>query len=198
MKKVLILCLVVLLVGCGVTTQTIKNPKGTSKTYQTFKNYNSNKYYIEFYDRNNTKNDSTKIIVARNNNKYYYEIKGNSNLIIIQKDNYKYTISPDNQTYSKEKSIVEDYSIGILPSNINVLKTKSYETGEEKVFGSNYIYEKYKTSDGITTYYYKGSKLTYVRYKNSQKEILFKYNLMKNKVDNKLFNKEKSYEEITY
>lgn len=199
MIKKIVLCLfVLLLVGCGVETQIIDKANGDSKTYLFFKDFNPNNYYVEFFDRNNNKNDDTKIIMARSDDKYYYEIDGINNMINIWKDGYFYTIDNQLKNYSKVESPVKDYSLGILPYDIKGLRTKGYETGEEKVYGKNYIYEKYELDNGETTYYFSGNDLVYVKYNSIQNVIMFKYNLMKDDVSNKLFEIPKGYLEMTY
>ena len=197
-KKICLCFLVLFFTGCGVQTKIIDKANGDSKTYLFFKDFDPTNYYVELWDRNNNKNDGTKIIMARSDNKYYYEFDGYSHMINIWKDNYKYTLDPQLKNYNKVESMVEDYSYGILPNNINELKTRGYETGEEKVYGKKYIYEKYIKDTDETTYYFSGDKLVYIKYKSIQKTVFFKYNLSKDKVNSKLFEIPNDYLEMTY
>lgn len=198
MKK-LILCLcVLLLVGCGVETKVIKKANGDALTYNFFKDFDVENYYVEFWDRNNNKNDDTKIVMARKGDKYYYEINGSSEMIIIQKDGYMYTLDPQMKNYSKLESAVKDYAYGVLPNDIKALRTKGYETGEEKVYGKKYIYEKYTNDNEETTYYFKGNELVYIKYKSIQSTLFFKFNLTKDEVSSKLFDIPDEYLEMTY
>lgn len=199
MIKKIVLCLfTLLLVGCGVETEVINKANGDSKTYLFFKDFDPNNYYIELFDRNNNKNDDTKIIIARNEDNYYYEINGSTQMIIIQKDGYVYTIDPQMKNYSKVEKPVTDYAYGIIPYDFISLKTKGYETGEEKVYGKSYIYEKYTNNTEETTYYFKGDKLVYIKYKGLQNTLFYKFNLTKDKASSKLFDIPEGYLEMTY
>lgn len=190
MKKCIILVLVLLLVGCTVETKVIKKASANSKTYLFFKGFNKDNYYMELWDRNNSKNDGAKIIMSKKNNNYYYEF---NNMVNIWKDDKNYVIDKINNTYYESDNKVSDYSFDILPSDI---KTKGYETGEEKVYGSKYIYEKYTYENIVKTYYFKGNKLIYIKYKTNLKTLLYKFDYMKKSYD-KLFNIGK-YTEVTY
>lgn len=198
MKKILLGLIALLLAGCTMETKVIDKANGDSKTYLFFKDFDPSNYYVEFWDRNNNKNDDTKIIMARSGDKYYYEIDGVSNMIVIQKDGYMYTLEPQMKNYNKVQSPLIDYAYGVLPNDIVGLRTKGYETGEEKIYGKKYIYEKYVYDNDESTYYFSGDKLVYVKYKNTQKTVFFKYNLTKGKVDSKLFEIPDDYLEITY
>ncbi len=195
MKKLLpLLC--ILLIGCTVQTQKITNPNGKSKTYQTFKNIDTNNYYLELFDRNVTKNDNTKIIMAKKDNNYYYEINGTSKIAIIQKQGYKYTIDKEYKTYKKEENqTITNSAEGIIP-NIKTLKNQTYETGKEKIYNQTLTYEKYQNNQNESTYYFKGNKLIYIKYKTYEKTLLYKFNNLKKTTD-KLF-EIKNYQEITY
>ncbi len=198
MIRKIILCLcILLLIGCGIETQTIKKANGDSKTYLFFKDFNPKKYYVQFWDRNNHKNDDTKIIMARDGDKYYYEIKGSMNMIIIQKDGYMYTLDSQMKNYNKQESALVDYAFGVLPNDMTTLKVAGYETGEEKVYGKNYIYEKYVNDNDETTYYFDGDDLVYIRYKGVLKNVFFKFNFKKSNPDKKLFEIPDDYLEIT-
>lgn len=197
-KKFVLCLLALLLVGCGVETQVIDKANGDSKTYLFFKDFDPSNYYVELWDRNNNKNDDTKIIMARSGDKYYYEINGSSEMIVIQKDGYMYTLDPQMKNYNRVESPIEDYAYGVLPNDMTTLKVSGYETGEEKVYGKKYIYEKYTNDNDESTYYFDGDDLVYIRYKGVQKNVFFKYNLKKDKVDEDLFNVPDGYLEITY
>ena len=199
MIKKFVLCLLALsLVGCGVETQVIDKANGDSKTYLFFKDFDPSNYYVELWDRNNNKNDDTKIIMARSGDKYYYEINGSSEMIVIQKDGYMYTLDPQMKNYNRVETPIEDYAYGVLPNDMTTLKVSGYETGEEKVYGKKYIYEKYTNDNDESIYYFDGDDLVYIRYKGVQKNVFFKYNLKKDKVDEDLFNVPDGYLEITY
>ena len=101
--------LTLILVGCGVETRVIKEADGDSKTYLFFKDFDPNNYYVELWDRNVNKNDDTRIIMARSDDEYYYEIDGANNMINIWKDGYLYTIDNQLKNYSKQESIIMDY-----------------------------------------------------------------------------------------
>lgn len=197
-KKFLYLFLFLLLVGCSSTVSTVNEANSNSRTYLFFKNFDVSHYYVSFWDRNTSINDDTKIIMARNGDKFYYELDGYERNIIIQKDGFRYSVSPNKSEYYKEESEVEDFSIGILPSDINKLKDKRYKTGKEKVFNSKYVFENYEFDGGETTYYYKGNKLTYIRYKSIQNEVLLKFNYMKKHFDDDIFEINSKFNEITY
>ena len=197
-KKFVLCLLALLLVGCGVETQVIDKANGDSKTYLFFKDFDPNNYYVELWDRNNNKNDDTKIIMARSGDKYYYEINGSSEMIVIQKDGYMYTLDPQMKNYNKVESPVEDYAYGVLPSDMRSLRVSGYETGEEEVYGKKYIYEKYTNNSDESTYYFDGDDLVYIRYDGALKNVFFKYNLRKDKVDDELFEIPDGYLEITY
>lgn len=197
-KKFVLCLLALLLVGCGVETQVIDKANGDSKTYLFFKDFDPNNYYVELWDRNNNKNDDTKIIMARSGDKYYYEINGSSEMIVIQKDGYMYTLDPQMKNYNKVESPVEDYAYGVLPSDMRSLRVSGYETGEEEVYGKKYIYEKYTNNSDESTYYFDGDALVYIRYDGALKNVFFKYNLRKDKVDDELFEIPDGYLEITY
>lgn len=197
-KKIVICLFVLLLAGCGVETKTIDEANGDSKTYLFFKDFNPNNYYVELWDRNVNKNDDTKIIMARDDDKYYYEIDGVTNMINIWKDGYLYTLDAQMKSYNKVESPVQDNAHGILPNDMNTLRIQGYETGEEKVYGKKYIYEKYTNENEETTYYFDGDDLVYIRYKGIQKSLFYKFNLTKDKASSNLFEIPKDYLEITY
>lgn len=197
-KKVVLCLFALLLVGCGVETRTIDKANGDSKTYLFFKDFDPNNYYVELWDRNNNKNDDTKIIIARSDDEYYYEINGSTQMIVIQKDGYMYTLDPQMKNYNKVENPIEDYAYGVLPSDMVTLRTAGYETGEEKVYGKNYIYEKYTNNNDESTYYFDGDDLVYIRYKSPERTVFFKYNLTKDEVNSTLFEIPDDYLEITY
>ena len=197
-KKIFLSLFALLLVGCGVETKVIDEANGDSKTYLFFKDFDPNNYYVELWDRNNNKNDDTKIIMARSDDEYYYEINGSTQMIVIQKDGYMYTLDPQMKNYNKVESPIVDYDYGVLPNDMVTLRTAGYETGEEKVYGKNYIYEKYTNDNDESTYYFDGDDLVYIRYKSAEKTVFFKYNLTKDEVDSTLFEIPDDYLEITY
>lgn len=197
MKKLFVCLLSLLLVGCGVETQVIDEADGDSKTYLFFKDFDPSYYYVELWDRNNNKNDDTKIIMARDDDKYYYEIDGSAQMIVIQKDGYMYTLDPQMLNYNVVESSVEDYAFGVLPNDIVTLRTAGYETGEEKVYGKKYIYEKYTVDNSESTYYFSGDDLVYIKYVSPEKTVFFKFNLMSDEVDESLFEIPDDYLEIS-
>lgn len=193
-KKILTICLTFLIIGC---TNGVSVKKGDSKTYLFFKDFDTSNYYVSFWDRNTSINDDTKIIMARNGDKYYYEFDGYERNVIIQKGGKCYNINPKMGEYYTEEKEVEDFSIGILPDEIKNLKKQKYETGKEKIFNKNYVYEKFSNKYGESTYYFKGDKLIYVRYKSVQNTVLLKFNYMK-KASLDIFELGDNLEEITY
>ena len=72
MRRLLCLLLIFCLFGCASDKVMIK--KGNSKTYAFFKDFDMNHYYVSFFDRNSTSSDDAKIIMARDGEKYYYEV----------------------------------------------------------------------------------------------------------------------------
>ena len=199
MKKILCIICILLCIGCTQTKpEKIKTSNGKSKTYQFFKNFDIECYYISFFDRNVSKNDNTKIIMARDKEKYYYEIDGESRRVIIQKDNIKYTLNYNNKTYSKTESSIEDYTKGIIPKDIDKLKTEGYEKGKEKVYGNYYEYEKYKNENENSIYYFSNDKLKYIKYENALRSVMLKFNETKKKYDKKIFDINSDFTEITY
>lgn len=202
MKKLLVLLVLglFLVTGCDSEPQQIERANGDSLTYLFFKDkYEESKYYFEFLDRNTAKNDSTKIIMARKDDDYYYEINGSSNMIIIQKDGIRYTLDSSMKTYFKEDIVtVEDFSLGILPSNMDDLKTKGYETGKEKILDQNLRYERYTYDTYTSTYYFKGDNLVYIKEVTPLKTVILKYSDYKNSFKKRLFDIPDSYTEMTY
>lgn len=202
MKKFLILILLSLfmLTGCDSEPVQVKKANGDSLTYLFFKDkYKEDKYYFEFLDRNIAKNDNTKIIMARDNDKYYYQISGSTDMIIIQKNGFKYTLDPRMVTYFKESAVtVEDYSLGILPRDMNELKTRGYETGKEEILDQKLRYERYNYDVYTSTYYFKGNDLIYVKEVTPLKTVVMKYNDYETKVKDSLFKIPKKYMEMTY
>jgi hypothetical protein len=198
MRKKILLILMLFLVGCSNQITTVNKANGDSKTYLFFKDFDVKKYYVCFFDRNNAKNDNTKIIMARDNDKYYYEINGSNNRIIIQKNGIRYEIDPKMMNYFQSNKVVTDFSDGFLPKDILALKTAGYKYGTEKVFNSTYYFERYTVDKNTTTYYYSGNELIYVRYKTVSKDALLKFNYMSKKVNSSLFEIDKDYQEITY
>ena len=202
MKKLLVLLVLglFLVTGCDSEPQQIERANGDSLTYLFFKDkYEESKYYFEFLDRNTAKNDSTKIIMARKDDDYYYEINGSSNMIIIQKDGIRYTLDSSMKTYFKEDIVtVEDFSLGILPSNMDDLKTKGYETGKEKILNQNLRYERYTYDTYTSTYYFKGDDLVYIKEVTPLKTVILKYSDYKDSFKKRLFDIPDSYTEMTY
>lgn len=196
MKKIIpLICL--LLIGCTAQNKVISKANGDSKTYNTFKNIDENNYCLELFDRNTNKNDSTKIILAKKSSASLYEINGTINQTTIQKNGYKYVFDNIQKTYTKEKINKQvDNSIGLIPKNINKLKTAGYETGKTKIFNKNLIYEKYVNKDEETTYYFNANKLIYIRYKTFDKILLYKFDKL-SKPKSSMF-KLKNYQLITY
>ena len=97
LKKVL---LIVLVLFCGCS-KSLKTDSGYSRTYLFFKDFDTNNYYVSFYDRNVSVDDKTKINMARSSDNYFYEIDGFENRIIIQKDGFRYTVNNYNKDGSK-------------------------------------------------------------------------------------------------
>lgn len=193
-KKILIVFLI-LFCGCSKSLET---ESGYSRTYLFFKNFDVNKYYVSFYDRNVSSGDKTKINMAKLEDNYFYEIDGFENRIIIQKDGKRYTINKNLMNYFEEEGNFEDFSHGFIPNDIEFLKKNKYETGYQKVFNQKYIYEKYKLDEGESTYYFDGYDLVYVSYKSIFGSNLLKFISMKNDVDSSIFEISKKYSEMSY
>ena len=137
--------------------------------------------------------------MARKDDDYYYEINGSSNMIIIQKDGIRYTLDSSMKTYFKEDIVtVEDFSLGILPSNMDDLKTKGYETGKEKILDQNLRYERYTYDTYTSTYYFKGDDLVYIKEVTPLKTVILKYSDYKDSFKKRLFDIPDSYTEMTY
>lgn len=201
MKKIIYIFMIIMLfTGCSSKPITVEKSNGDSKAYLFLKDkYNPDKYYFEFYDRNISSNDKAKIIMARDDNKYYYSINGDNDIAIIQKDGFKYTVDFKLKSYSKvlEKNIM-DNSFGILPRNMEEFKTLGYIKGKERIFNQSLEYEKYDYGNIETTYYFKGKNLVYIKCKQPTKTITLKYINYKKKVSDKLFDVPKKYVEMTY
>ncbi len=195
-KKVLILFMCFFLFGCGSDKViTVKKANGEAKTYMFFKDFNPEKYYVQFFDRNSTDKDDTKIVMARDGDKYYYQIDGINKQIIVQRDGFRYTVSDNG--YYKEESPTTDYSLGILPSDISILKTKGYKTGSKNLYGYKYVFEEYKNDKNTTTYYYKGSRLVFISYQTPLQEIFLKFDKF-GELPSDIFDINSDLLEITY
>lgn len=181
MKKWLCLFLILCLFGCSSDKVLVKS--GNSKTYAFFKDFDKNHYCVSFFDRNSTKSDDTKIVMARDEDKYYYEVTSMNHQKIIQKDGFKYTIL-DNGYYMEESELY-DYSHGILP-DISKLKDSKYKTGYKKLFGIRYLFEEYTDDKEVTTYFFEGNNLIYINYSSVLQDILLKFDKF-SKVDSKIF-----------
>ena len=200
--KILYLCLIIFLVsfcfGCSKKAVYIKKADGDSLTYLFFKDFDVRNYYVSFYDRNVSKNDDTMIIYARSDDKYFYEYKGENGQKIIQMDGFKYTINEKLGSFFKEESEIEDYSYGVLPNNLDDLKTMGYKKGKSKVFGSTYDFEEYKLKGVASTYYFRGKKLIYVKTDLVGSSSLLKFDSMKRKFSKKIFDINNNYNEMSY
>lgn len=181
MKKLLCLFFILCLFGCASDEILVKS--GNSKTYAFFKNFDMNHYYVSFFDRNSTESDDTKIVMARDGDKYYYEVTSMNRQKIIQKDGFKYTILDNG--YYMEKSEVYDYSHGILP-DISKIKDSKFKTGYKKLFGIRYLFEEYTVDKEAMTYFFKGDKLVYINYSSPLQELLLKFDKFGD-VDSKIF-----------
>lgn len=197
MKKILFFFLVLLCFGCSDKVTTIKKSSSDSLTYLFFKDFDVKHYCVSFYDRNVSKNDGSEIIIARDNDKYYYEYKGAENRKIIQKDGFKYTISNSLKSYYKEESEYEDFALGILPSDISKFKTLGYKKGKARVYNFKYVFEEYSFSGYSVIYYYKGNDLIYIKSVFPSSSSLIKYDC-NCKLNKKMFEISDSYSEISY
>ena len=198
MKKILVFIMLLLCFGCSEKVSVVKNNDGKSLTYLFFKDFDVRNYYVSFYDRNVSKNDDTMIIFARKDDKYYYEYKGSNEQKIIQMDGFKYTINEKLNTFFKEESSLDDFSYGVLPSNIDDFKTMKYKTGKSKVFGRSYVFEEYRLKGVVSTYYFSGKKLIYVKTEIATGSSLIKFDSMKNNFSDKIFDINDNYNEMSY
>ena len=197
MKKFLII-LLLFCFGCSQKVVNVKKADGDSLTYLFFKAFDVKNYYVSFYDRNVSKNDDSMIIFARSDDKYYYEYKGENGQKIVQMDGFKYTVNEKLNNYFKEENELEDYSYGIIPSDLEKLKTMGYKTGKAKVYGVSYVFEEYKLKGVTSIYYYKGRKLIYVKTDLATGSSLMKYDSMNSKFSNKIFEISDNYSEMSY
>ena len=197
MKKVFVLILILFCFGCNDKVSIIKEASSDSLTYLFFKNLDDKNYLVYFYDRNVAKNDDSIIIIGRADDKYYYEYDGIDKRKIIQMNGFKYTVSDESKSYYKEESAVEDFSLGILPSDISKLKTLGYKTGKAKVFNYNYVFEEYKFDGFRVIYYFKGKKLIYVKSIFPSSTSLIKFEKF-GKISKKMFDISDDYNEIGY
>lgn len=195
-RKILLLCFIFLLAGCFNDSQ-VMNQNGKSRSYLFFKDFNFEHYYVSFWDRNTSINDDSLIIMARDNDKYYYEFDGYEKNIIIQKEGLRYNINFDRREYYKEDKDLEDFAFGILPSDLEILK-KKYKSGREKIFKKSYYFEKYKIGKNETTYYFNGNKLVYIRYKSIENIVLLKFNEYKENFSSEIFDINSEFNEVTY
>ena len=198
MKKVFLIVLLLFCFGCSEKIVSVKKANGDSLTYLFFKDFDVNNYYVSFYDRNVSKNDDTMIVYARYDDKYLYEYKGENSQKIIQMDGFKYTINESLNTFFKEASKLEDYSYGVLPNDLEKLKTMGYKTGKAKVFGVSYVFEEYKLKGAASTYYFRGKKLIYVKTDLVSGSSLIKFDGMKSRFSKKIFNISDNYNEMVY
>ena len=198
MKKFIIVFLLLFCFGCSERIVNVKKADGDSLTYLFFKDYNTQNYYVSFYDRNVSKNDNSLIIYARSGDKYYYEYKGENGQKIIQKDGFKYTINEKVNNLFKEENELEDYSYGVLPDDLEKLKTMGYKSGKSKVFGVSYVFEEYKLKGAVSTYYFKGRNLIYVKTDSVSGSSLLKFDSMKSNFSKKIFDINDNYSEISY
>lgn len=198
MKKFIIVFLLLFCFGCSERIVNVKKADGDSLTYLFFKDYNTQNYYVSFYDRNVSKNDNSLIIYARSGDKYYYEYKGENGQKIIQKDGFKYTINEKVNNLFKEENELEDYSYGVLPDDLEKLKTMGYKSGKSKVFGVSYVFEEYKLKGAVSTYYFKGRNLIYVKTDLVSGSSLLKFDSMKSNFSKKIFDINDNYSEISY
>lgn len=197
MKKVLLfLAIALLLTGCDSKVTTVTNPNGDSKTYQFFINAD---YTPEVYTLK-LKNDETDITIINDQNRNYYRLKNQSEVTeIIEKDSMKYTISKATKTYTEEPiTLLDDYGLGYLPADMEVLKTQSYKTGKEWHGLTRYTFEEYDYEGGTTTYYFKGDKLKYIKNKTALEENTVEFISINNKVKDNQFDLPDNYQAITY
>ena len=137
-----------------------------------------------------SKNDDSVIIIGRDDDKYYYEYIGSDKRKIIQMDGFKYTITDELKSYTKVEGDIEDFSLGILPSDISKLKTQGYKTGKAKVFNNKYTFEEYRFDGFTVIYYFKGEKLIYIKSISPISTSLIKFDKFKKISDD--------YNEISY
>jgi len=193
-KKVFLVLLGLLIVGCGVETKTIKNPDGSSKTYQFLKNnnYDSNKYTLKL------KNGTMNITIIKNGDKTYYKVVDNiEESVVVEKNYIRYTLNNNEKTYKKENiEGYKNYIAGYFPSDIDSIKNMKYETGKEKIGVLNYVYEKYSYEGMSIIYYFRGKKLRYIKNVMPTNETMVDFVSVSNKVDNSLFKIPSDYHEV--
>lgn len=191
MKKFILILLVILFSGCADKERIVTNANGEAKTYQFFlkQNYNPEQYTL------NLKNGDSKITIVVTKDKSFYQVTNKENTTqIIEKDGYKHTIDFDMKSYTTELIMdLTNYSLGYLPKDMEKLKTESYKTGKDKLTYEEYVYQ-----GGSTTYYFKGDKLKHIKNKTSLNETTVSFVSISSKIDKKLFDLPKDYQEITY
>lgn len=195
MKKFILILLLFLLTGCSDEVLEVTNPNGKSLTYQYFneKNYDTTVYNLKL------KNGDSTITISKQENDVYYKVIGGMDLIILEKDGMRYKIDTNNKMYSSETIIKkENYTYGILPTDMNTLKNQSYKTGKEKINSHKYIFETYKYDKGKTTYYFDKDKLKFIRKKTDTENLLYKVLSFNALVKENNFKIPKGYIEMTY
>lgn len=197
MKKILVLILpLLLLTGCDDKVTTVTDANGDSKTYQFFINED---YKVEEYTLK-LKNDDTKITIVQSDSKNYYEsVSKSTKTKVIEKEGNKYTINPNGKTYTTEPIVsLDNYASGYLPLDMENLKTKGYKTGKEKIGWTKYVFEEYTYQGVITTYYFKGDKLKFIKKQSPLTEETVEFVSVNSKIDEEVFELPKGYQEITY
>lgn len=195
MKKIILVVLLLLITGCDNEVTEVKNPDGSSLTYQYFngKKYDGSQYNLKLM------NDNSIIVIKKKNSNVYYEITGGMNLIILEKDGLRYNFDLTNKLYSTQSIITtQNYTEGILPEDMSELKDQSYTTGKEKINGHKYVFETYEYSEGETTYYFDDNELKFIRKQTTDEELLYEVLKFGIKVKNKAFNMPEGYTEMTY
>lgn len=172
------------------------NPNGDSKTYQFFINadYNPEIYTLKL------KNDETDITIINDQDRNYYRLKTQSGITeVIEKNSIKYTISKATKTYTEEPiTLLDNYGLGYLPADMEVLKTQSYKTGTKWHGLTRYTFEEYDYDGGTTTYYFKGNELKYIENKTALEENTVEFISINNKIDDTKFDLPNNYQAITY
>lgn len=184
--------LIIIFIMSGCSSHDIND-----RAYNYFKNFDDKEYRVVYKNVSIDEKNAPIVTVATKNNKYYYSANGSNNQnIVIQKDNKKYTLMPETLTYNEENiSKYEDYTYGMFQKGI--FKNKNYETDQAHLFGEKLVYEQFDNNKNQIRYYFKGSKLKYIKISGERNLLLEIINLDK-KIKDEWFNIPPHYSGITY
>ncbi len=184
MKRFLLI-LVIFLTGCSVDNYTGRDVYNFLES----KKFDYNNFYAEFYDRNVSDKDKTKITLAIKDNDFYYS---NSTFAYIKSDKFYCLDLNMNMYYEMDNFDDFDMVFHIFPSKLDGFE--AYDHGFSKVFGKKYYYESYHIDRYNVSYFFKGNDIIYIKSEYADRSILFKFNLIKKEVSSSLFEIPKNFE----